>query len=100
MQSVINNTIIILPGLVSNKIIYNFRFNDILKIKTDLFPENFNHFRLIYKKQTNKTIIWANAVTKYKYGKRYLAINLLIKFKKKFKFHYGYTIPGVSNKFF
>ena len=80
------------------EIIYGFRLKKILKIITDLSPENFNRFRLIYTKKTKKTIVWAKAVVKHKYDERYLAINLLINLIKKSRFHHWYTIPGVSNK--
>ena len=66
-QTTINNAINASTGLVLNEIIYGFRFNNTLKLIADLPPENFNRFRLIYRKQTEKTIIWVNAVVKHRY---------------------------------
>ena len=78
VQSAMNNAVNTSTGLIPNEIIYGFRFNDILKTITDLPPENFNRFRLIYRKQTEKTIIWANALIKHRYDNQHLAINLPI----------------------
>ena len=79
MQSVINNAISVSTGLVPNKVIYCFRSNDTLRIISDLPPKDFSRFRLVYKKQAEKTIAWANAVVKHKYDERHLIIDLPIK---------------------
>ena len=47
------------------------------------------------RKQTEKTIVWANAVAKHKYNERHLTIDLQI---NSFFFHHGYTILVVSNE--
>ena len=49
VQLNINNAVNVATGLVPNEIIYGFWPNDILKMITDLPPENFNRFRLICK---------------------------------------------------
>lgn len=69
-----------------NEIIYDF---------ADLPLENFNRFRLIYRKRTETPIIWVNAVVKHRYDNQNLAINSPKVF---FRLHHGYTIPGMVNK--
>ena len=54
MQSVINNAFNGSSGLIFNKTKYSFRLNDKIKIITDLPWKDFNHFRLVYKKNNPK----------------------------------------------
>ena len=64
IQTAINNVVNTATELV---FIYGFRFNDTLKLITDLPFENFNRLRLIYRKQKVTLIVWFSAITKHRY---------------------------------
>ena len=98
IQSAINNAVNTSTGLMPNEIIYGFRPNDTLKTITDLPPENFSRFRLVYRKQAEKSIAWANAVAKHRYDKQHISVDLPVSSRTFLRLHHGYTIPGVSNK--
>ena len=98
IQSVINNAVSTSTDLRPNEIIYGFRFNDTLQTITDFPFENFDRFRFIYKKQTEKSIVWVNAITNHRYDQQHAFINFPVGSKTFFRLHHGYIILGIPNK--
>ena len=60
--------------------------------------ENWFKFRLQYKKNAKKTIVWINMIVKSYYDKKHQLINLKKEFQIYFKFYYEYIILELKNK--
>ena len=99
LQTKNNNIKQVVIEFAFNKLIYNFKINDILKILTNILSKNYNQLRFI-KKKAKFVITFVNVINKTRYNLHYKIINDFIKIKViiYFCFYQKYIISKLVNK--
>lgn len=98
LSAVHNNSTNSTTGLAPNEIAYGFRVNDNLSLLQDLPAEDFSRLRQVKRDAADEAIAFANTVTKARYDKKHVALNLQEGAAVYLKLHHGYRIPGLVNR--
>ena len=75
LQAFLNNFVTFIK-FASNKLIYDFRVRNTLRLLTDLFIKDLNYLRLIKRKEIDDVIIFINAMIKNRYDNNHIIIKL------------------------
>ena len=98
MQTTLNNSVNVIIELSSNKIIYEFRTNDVLVMLFDLSFENWNRLRQVKREEVEKAIVWTNVITKSNYDVKHTIIDLKKNSMLYFRFHRDYIVSELRNR--
>ena len=98
LTTINNNVTNATINFASNKLIYEFRINDSLKLLKNLLTKNYNRFRLIKQELIEKAIIFVNIVKKLRYDVVYINLKLVIDNYVYLCFYNNYTISNLINK--
>ena len=98
IQTDINNIVAANIEHISNEICYDFRFQNNLNLLSDMLVENWSIFRLQYRENVEKTIVWVNMIIKFNYDRRHTSIDLKKKFEIYLRLHHEYTISNIINR--
>ena len=94
----INNSVNFTTSFALNELLYGFRVNDNLSLLEDLPAEDYDRLRAIKRDAADEAIAFANAVLKTRYDKKHIALYLKEGSYVYLKLHYGYKIPGLTNR--
>ena len=98
LSAVHNNSVNFATGYAPNELKYGFRVNDNLNLLEDLPDEDYEKLRQIKRDAADEAISFANTVTKARYDRKHLAIDLNAGDLVYLKLHHGYKIPELQNR--
>ena len=98
IQIDINNIVVVEIDYIFNELCYEFRLQDNLDLLFDMSIENWSAFRLQYRKDVEKIIVWANMIIKFNYDRRHTSLNLKKSFFVYLRLHHEYIIFDIKSK--
>ena len=98
LQAKSNNVVQISTGYVSNKLAYNFKINNAVRLLADLLAKQYSCLRQIKREDAEAAMAFANTISKTRYNKAYCALNIKSGFIVYFCLYQEYIILDLSNR--